>query len=717
MSKGKETSENKYKELYGILAFIVAGLLLYFVIFPRNSGIIGAFVSSQCNYLFGYGRYVLPIMFIVMGWSFFKEDIIRWIYKVIGGIVFIFSGAMFLGLLSSADMTAEFGGVAGRLSAYFSIKLLGVAGSYIISFAFFLVSIIFITNASIRNFLDWSNNRIKEFITALISKARETAEQNIVKKNKKKKPIINKTKDEEIRQAPAIVRPTLLEEPGKPVKIKPVAEKKEKAKAVAAVMQAVPEEVSMSDYKLPSPDLLEKPRHDNVQMSEDDLKKNAEILQSTLQNFGVDAHVSEIQPGPVITRYEVQLAPGVKVSTITSLSNDISLSMKAESIRILAPIPGKSAVGIEIPNLKSQPVVFREIIESKEFKNSKAKLPIAIGKTVSGKAMIGDISTMPHLLVAGATGSGKSVCINTIIMSILYSARPDEVKFILVDPKMVELNYYQDMPHLYAPVITNPKEAAKTLYGLVILMEKRYKKFADNKVRNIESYNEKMKKEGEPGDFYVVVIIDELADLMLVASREVEESIVRLTQMARAVGIHLVLATQRPSVDVITGVIKANLPSRIAFQVMSKTDSRVILDTIGAEYLLGRGDMLYLPAGAPKPVRLQGAYLSEEDVQAVLRDIRSKAKPDYNRVKEDLTAPKSDEEEDDEQKALLRRALELVVERKKVSYDLLRANGFSGPKATNLMSIMEMKGFIEKPRGTNKWEIYFDKIEEYAGGQ
>lgn len=465
-------------------------------------------------------------------------------------------------------------------------------------------------------------------------------------------------------------------------------------------------------YILPNIDLLDRPKFLNVRNFEKELHNTGNILVKALESFGVNTKIIGIVKGPCITMYELELAEGIKVSTIISLKNDICLATKSPNVRIIAPIPGKSAIGIEIPNPIKEPVVFREFVENIEFKNNKMILPFALGKTVDGKIFITDIAKTPHLLIAGATGSGKSVCVNSLIMSILYSKTPNEVKFILVDPKVVELSYYKDIPHLYHPVITSPKEASKVLGQIVLEMEDRYLKFAEEGVRNIESYNEKMRSEKREEEFYLIVVIDELADLMLVASKDVEESIVRLTQKARAVGIHVVLATQRPSVNVITGIIKANLPSRIAFQVISKIDSRVILDTNGAEDLLGKGDMLFLENGASKPIRLQGAFLSEKEVSKVISFIKTQMEPDFTKFNKKIKS--IEDEQIDEKMAIdLKKALNFVMERKKVSYDLLRANGFSGPKATNVISIMEIQGFINKPQGTQKWEIDLEKIEEY----
>ena len=359
--------------------------------------------------------------------------------------------------------------------------------------------------------------------------------------------------------------------------------------------------------------------------TEHQLRETADKLQQTLKNFGVNVTVTNISCGPAVTRYEIQPEMGVKVSKIVGLTDDIKLNLAAADIRIEAPIPGKAAVGIEVPNKENVMVAFRDLIESPEFQTAKSKISFAVGKDISGKTKVTDIAKMPHLLIAGATGSGKSVCINTIIMSILYKARPDEVKLIMIDPKVVELSVYNGIPHLMIPVVTDPKKASGALHWAVAEMTERYEKFAEANVREINGYNAKVDSievpEGQerPQKMpQIVIIVDELADLMMVAHGEVEDAIVRLSQLARAAGIHLVIATQRPSVDVITGLIKANVPSRIAFAVSSGVDSRTILDMVGAEKLLGKGDMLFYPTGYPKPVRVQGAFVSDDEVTAVV---------------------------------------------------------------------------------------------------
>ncbi|MBR1522935.1 MAG: DNA translocase FtsK [Lachnospiraceae bacterium] len=388
-------------------------------------------------------------------------------------------------------------------------------------------------------------------------------------------------------------------------------------------------ENKVSDYVLPPVNMLKKGSRSTGSAKKEQME-TAQKLKDTLKSFGVNVSMTDVSQGPTVTRYEMLPEAGVKVSKIVSLTDDIKLALAAESIRIEAPIPGKSAIGIEVPNAENTPVMLRDLIESDEFKNSKSRISFAVGKDIGGKPVIFDIAKMPHVLIAGATGAGKSVCINTIIMSILYKARPDEVKLMMIDPKIVELSIYNGIPHLMTPVVTDPQKAAGALNWSVIEMDRRYGEFAEHAVRDLKGYNAWAAKEGLPPMPQIVIIVDELADLMMTAKSDVETAIVRLAQKARAAGMHLIIATQRPSVDVITGLIKANMPSRVAFTVTSGTDSRTILDMVGAEKLLGKGDMLFYPVGAPKPSRVQGAFVSDEEVEAVAEFIRAQKKDDDN---------------------------------------------------------------------------------------
>ena len=394
-------------------------------------------------------------------------------------------------------------------------------------------------------------------------------------------------------------------------------------------MHPEPEEPA---YQIPSLSLLK--RSNNTGKSpeiQQELERNKRMLEETLKDFNVGVSMKDVQRGPSVTRYEVQPNAGVKVSKITGLSDDIALNLSAQSIRIEAPVPGKSVVGIEVPNRKKDVVKLRDILESDAFQTAKSQLAFAVGKDIAGNAIIGDIAKMPHLIIAGATGSGKSVCTNSIIMSILFHATPEQVRLILIDPKIVEFRVYEDIPHLLIPVVTDPKKAAGALNWAVQEMEHRYQTFADNGVRDLADYNKKIQSQPDGQTLpQIVIAIDELADLMMTASKEVEDAICRLAQKARAAGMHLIIATQRPTTDIITGLIKANIPSRIALSVMSQVDSRTILDTGGAEKLLGHGDMLYLPNGMPKPIRVQGCFVSTEEIEKTVAFVKQQAQAAYD---------------------------------------------------------------------------------------
>ncbi|CAG7602362.1 DNA translocase SpoIIIE [Paenibacillus solanacearum] len=465
-------------------------------------------------------------------------------------------------------------------------------------------------------------------------------------------------------------------------------------------------------YELPSLQLLAKPA---VGKGADalDYKAVARKLEATLESFGVRAKVLEVVRGPAVTRYEIQPDVGVKVSRIVSLTDDIALALAAKDIRMEAPIPGKSAIGIEVPNTEVSVVTMREVMESPAFQDSAAKMSITLGRDISGQPIVGNLARMPHMLVAGATGSGKSVCINGIITSVLYKAKPDEVKFLMIDPKMVELNVYNGIPHLLAPVVTDPRRASLALKKVVVEMEKRYELFSKSGTRNIEGYNSMLveTQSGAPLP-YIVVIVDELADLMMVAANDVEDSICRLAQMARAAGIHLIIATQRPSVDVITGVIKANIPSRIAFGVSSQVDSRTILDMVGAEKLLGRGDMLYLPMGASKPVRVQGAFLSDPEVEAVVNYVRTQGQANYveDMVPQVEEQPEGQDQFEDE---LYDQAVQIILEAKQASVSLLQRRMRVGyTRAARLIDTMEARGIVGPYEGSKPREVLVT-MEQY----
>ena len=478
------------------------------------------------------------------------------------------------------------------------------------------------------------------------------------------------------------------------------------------------------NYEYPPIDILKKPSRSKALSSEGELRNKAQLLEDTLDSFGIATTVTNVIQGPTVTRYEVHPNSGVKVSRIKNLNDDIALNMKAKSIRIEAPIPGKDAVGIEIENEKSNAVTIREIIESREFQSAKSKVTFAVGRDIGGNAIVADLATMPHLLIAGATGSGKSVCINSIIASILYKARPDEVKMVLIDPKIVELSNYNGIPHLLIPVVTDPAKAAAALNWAVAEMDERYKRFAENGVRDFTAFNKlkaKQKNSVRNGEVdgpmpQIVIIIDELADLMMVSSSQVEESICRIAQKARAAGMHLIVATQRPSVNVITGLIKANIPSRIAFAVTSQVDSRTILDGVGAEKLVGKGDMLFAPIGSTKPTRIQGTFISDEEVKNLIQFVQQQgdadeaAEADVLDTIERANMPDAEKATHEYEDELLPDAIELVVEQGSASVSMLQRRFRIGyNRAARIIDMMEDRQIVGPPDGSRPRQVLISK--------
>ena len=502
--------------------------------------------------------------------------------------------------------------------------------------------------------------------------------------------------------------------------------KEDKTKEVLQLEHAMV--VEDENYEYPPIELLSKPDKKKLKGGAKALTDTATKLQKTLYSFGVSAKVENVSVGPAITRYELKPAEGVRVSKIANLADDIALNLAAETIRIEAPIPGKQAVGIEVPNKEKEAVHLREVLESEEFQNNKSKLTVALGKDVAGNIQLADIAKMPHVLIAGSTGSGKSVCINTIISSIIFNAKPSEVKMVMVDPKVVELSVYNGIPHLLIPVVTDPKKAAGALAWAVQEMDNRYNLFAAKGVRDIKGYNKAIEKEEGQGKLpQIVIIVDELADLMMVAAKDVEEAICRLAQKARAAGMHLVIATQRPSVDVITGLIKANVPSRIAFAVSSQVDSRTILDSVGAEKLLGKGDMLFFPTGYPKPVRVQGAFVSDEEVEKIVGFVKQNGTANYsediletiensNKTEKELM---QEQAEDDETDPFLMDAIDAVVEQGTASTSFIQRKFKVGyARAGRIIDQMEERGIISGYQGSKPREVLMSKerLEELKMG-
>ncbi|MBC1459504.1 DNA translocase FtsK [Listeria welshimeri] len=607
-------------------------------------------------------------------------------------------------------------GMIGAAITSVTYFLLDRLGTNIIAILLIIYGFSLVSGVSIRQFF----SKITEFVRYLFSKGKAATEKGKEVKAKRDKKKAEKAVDVEPDEVIEVVQPlpSIKEEKTPPI-ISNFSSKVEQEKAPLEENIDVKEkELEMFQqesfeneiYQLPPVDILAPAKVTDQSKEYDQIKVNAKKLEDTFESFGVKAKITQVHLGPAVTKYEVQPSVGVKVSKIVSLSDDIALALAAKDIRIEAPIPGKSAIGIEVANQNVAMVSLREVLENNPKNNPDEKLQIALGRDISGEAMMANLDKMPHLLVAGATGSGKSVCINGIITSILLRAKPHEVKMMMIDPKMVELNVYNGIPHLLAPVVTNPKKAAQALQKVVAEMERRYDLFSHTGTRNMQGYNDYVKKQNElneekqPELPFIVVIVDELADLMMVASNDVEDAITRLAQMARAAGIHLIIATQRPSVDVITGVIKANIPSRIAFAVSSSIDSRTILDMGGAEKLLGRGDMLLLPVGSSKPTRIQGAFLSDAEVEDVVNYVISQQKAQYveEMIPDDI--PEVEGEVTDE---LYHEAVELVVEMQTASVSMLQRKFRIGyNRAARLIDEMEQRGVVgphegSKPRRVN----------------
>ncbi|EID5119845.1 DNA translocase FtsK [Listeria innocua] len=609
-------------------------------------------------------------------------------------------------------------GMIGAAITSVTYFLLDRLGTNIIAILLIIYGFSLVSGISVRQFF----SKITEFVRYLFSKgkaAKEKGKEVKAKRDKKKAEKLVEVEADEVievsqpidaskeEKTPPIISnfSSKVEQEKAPLEEKTESDVKEKD-----LEMFQQESFENEIYQLPSVDILEPAKVTDQSKEYDQIKVNAKKLEDTFESFGVKAKITQVHLGPAVTKYEVQPSVGVKVSKIVSLSDDIALALAAKDIRIEAPIPGKSAIGIEVANQNVAMVSLREVLENNPKNNPDEKLQIALGRDISGEAMMASLDKMPHLLVAGATGSGKSVCINGIITSILLRAKPHEVKMMMIDPKMVELNVYNGIPHLLAPVVTNPKKAAQALQKVVAEMERRYDLFSHTGTRNMQGYNDYVKKHNElneekqPELPFIVVIVDELADLMMVASNDVEDAITRLAQMARAAGIHLIIATQRPSVDVITGVIKANIPSRIAFAVSSSIDSRTILDMGGAEKLLGRGDMLLMPVGSSKPTRIQGAFLSDKEVEDVVNYVISQQKAQYNEEMIPDDIPEVEGEVTDE---LYHEAVELVVEMQTASVSMLQRKFRIGyNRAARLIDEMEQRGVVgphegSKPRRVN----------------
>ncbi len=661
-------------------------------------GIFGAYLSGVLFFLFGISSFLIPLFLFYVGLNYFvRKNIQRPCDKIIGILLLIFSVCGILGIWLGSNKF-NLTGFLGLLISNALISFTGTLGGLLILSVVGILSVVLITEVLIASVFvrikDWWNLRIL---------------------TQDKKPIFEKNlkmtgiKTKFVRP----VRASVKIDSGFHFKKRPL-------QPVASRPEDVREEKQdkKPDYIFPPIDLFDIPPPIEQRKIEEDLKKNAQILEDTLKDFAVEVKVVQVDRGPVITLYQIQPASGVKVSRIVQLCDDIALNMKAESVRIVAPIPGKSTVGIELPNTQSTLVYLRDILESSEFKSTDAKLPLALGKDIAGKSVVSDLIDMPHLLIAGTTGSGKTVCINSLISSFIFRIHPRDLKFLLIDPKMVEMSMFNNLPHLLCPVLIDAKKTSIALMWLVQEMERRFKIFSNVGARDIEMYNSKIsgkQLQSKNGLEYkripfIVVVIDELADLMMTVKDEVEAAIQRLTQLSRAVGIHLIVATQRPSVDVITGVIKANCPARISFQVSSKVDSRTVLDMNGAEKLLGKGDLLFLRPGTSKPIRAQGSLVNDEEVQRLVGFVKSQTQPSYEQTL--LNSIRSDKHlfagsvADDE---LYDDGLQIVLSTGTASVSVLqRKMRLSYQRAARLIDLMEERGIVGPYRGSKPREILVD---------
>jgi len=659
-----------------------ASLLILISLFSERMGLVGGFLQRVLLSLFGFAAYLLPLLLLSTTLAAFLGR--KLTMEKFSGFALLFITVLVGLQLSnpgSALVPNGCGGLVGQILTLGLVRLFGRIGSWILLGTLVIVALIL----TCEEFILTMSTSLKNRFTKKPSLQFPTATSL---SNPESNPTVQPTSPVEIKKG---------NEPEVPVKTNDSSSYPEQQPELPK---------SEGPFSMPPFSILKNPVRLKNQRVKQNINENIKILEQTLANFSVQAKVTEVCYGPTITRYEIYPAPGVKVSRIVSLSNDIALSLAATGIRIEAPIPGKAAIGIEVPNKKTRPVFLREVIETSMFDQSKSPLTVALGKDISGAPVIADLTQMPHLLIAGATGSGKSVCINTIICSILFKSTPDQVKLLLIDPKMVELSNFNGIPHLLAPVVTDTKKTAGVLNWLVTEMENRYSLFATAGVRDIERYNKADSQTKLP---FILVVIDELADLMMVAPAEVEGAICRLAQMARATGIHLIMATQRPSVDVITGLIKANIPSRLSFAVSSQTDSRTILDINGAEKLLGKGDMLFYPVGASKPRRIQGALVSDQEVRDLVLFWRDQGMPKFDQAILEAQ-PQSQSNSIDDLDELFYQALELVVDTGQASASYLQRRFRIGyTRAARIMDQLEAKGYISPPEGSKARDVLIDK--------
>jgi len=738
--------------LIGLTALLIAISLISFNVNDRSyntpsgainthnwGGFVGAFLADLLLQGLGLSSYLLPIFLCLFAAQMFRATYhgIQ-ITKAAGYVALMISVGVILSVVIDSESARDSGGIVGGfLKESVLVPLFGRLSATLIALFTLLLSVMLLTQNSLLDLIGHTKKNFFEFKKSLIPAVNDRLKDFKDKQDKRKGE--NTKKDKKDYTPPTIV---VKDEPQDDLLIK----KPVKKPALPPEQFKLPE--VGEGYKLPPLDLLDPPSGEQIKIDKETLHANSLILQKKLEDFGVEGEVVAVRPGPVITMYEFKPAPGVKVRRIVMLADDLAMALRAVSVRILAPIPGESVVGIEIPNPRREMVYLREVIEHESYRSSDSKITLALGKDIGGTPFSTDLAKMPHLLVAGATGTGKSVSINAMILSILFKSSPQDVKFIMVDPKMLELTAYEDIPHQLVPVVTDPKKAAAALFWAMDEMDRRYRLMREKGARNIDNYNRTLEKEtgnkkgvidltdAEPMEELstpaiggqlskdmplvhaklprIVIIIDELADLMMTVGRDVEEYITRLAQKARAAGIHLILATQRPSVDVITGLIKANFPARISFQVTSRIDSRTILDSMGSEKLLGNGDLLFLPPGTARLTRVHGAFVSDQEVLKVMKFIKAQGRPTYRpevlEAKKEVEAAVAADEEYDE---MYDHAVALVTESRQASISMVQRRlrvGYN--RAARMIERMEQEGVVGRADGAKPREVYARKIDD-----
>ena len=765
VSKRRRTSSetSSGKEIMGLF-LIVIGIVFFISLYSQRMGIIGTLIYKLFSVISGSGNFIIPLLLIFWGILYnIQATKFHMRRYIICSLVIFFCILVFLDGSKEMDMTlieriiksteymdiTRSGGIIGAIFGFFSYKLLGSLGTYLVLGLIIVASIYFMLKVNIDQIIMFTEDLGEYFEDKKKAHEVKKAEKKLKQDEKEKKKIerenlkkekleLKKAKEEKTDEVVDFGENLVIKDYSDDNNFENLEEEKskdiglidKKDKSVdeniedieiddEEVLDTIKDDIenkNKEEYTYTYPDiaLLDRLKSKGG-FSKDEVIEKGRIIENTMRNFGIESKVVAINRGPVITSYELKPAPGIKLSRIVGLSDNIAMALASSDLRIEAPIPGKTVVGIEVPNNEKDSVGLKELIDSNEFKTIKSDLPLALGKDVEGNILISGMEDMPHLLIAGATGSGKSVCINSVITSVIYKSSPKDVKLMLIDPKVVELSVYNGIPHLLIDVVTNPKKAAFALNWAVDEMEKRYLVFAENHVRDLKGYNKKMVEEGREDEKLpkILIIVDELADLMMVASKEIEEYIARLAQKARAAGMHLILATQRPSVDVITGTIKANIPSRIAFAVASSVDSRTILDMGGAEKLLGKGDMLFYPSKYPKPKRIQGALISDSEVERVVDFVKNN-----NEIKTNLESKieKAIEDKkikvDDEKDPLFKEAVELVVNDEQASISYIQRKlkvGYS--RAGRIVDQMEEMGIIGPHEGSKPRKLLKTKEE------